>query len=497
MLVSIRSHLFIGLLAGLVCVSSGPPRAYAADTQTANTTTTTPSRLNILLITADDLNYDTPGFAGGIAGVTPNIDRLASESMRVEHAHVTIAVCMPSRSVLMTGRYPHRNGAKGFNRIHRDVPTLQESLRAAGYLNGIMGKVRHLAPQRKFCWDTVVTWDRLGKGRDPALYYKHAKNFFEKSKQAGKLFFLMANSHDPHRPFAGSEQEKIFLKRWRKQQPDLTITDPSRWYQPDEIKIPGFLPDIPNVRREIAQYYSSVGRCDETVGQILRALKETGFEKNTLVMFLSDNGMAFPFAKTNCYLTSTRTPWLVRWPGKVKPGTADTQHMISGIDYMPTILEAAGLAQIEGMDGHSFLPLLVGESQSERTHVFTVFNTTAARKHYPMRCIQSRKFGYLFNAWSDGETVFKNESQSGLTFKAMQAAAKTDEQIAARVRLFRYRVPQEFYDFEKDPCARKNLIDDPAYQAEIKKLQTEMLNIMTSTDDPLLDQFKKRVLGDQ
>ena len=94
--------------------------------------------------------------------------------------------------------------------------------------------------------------------------------------------------------------------------------------------MPGFLPDLPNVRKEMAQYYSSAHRCDETVGEVLRALKESGLEDSTLVMFLSDNGISMPFGKSNCYLTSTRTPWLVRWPGKVKPGAGGSRALHLG-----------------------------------------------------------------------------------------------------------------------------------------------------------------------
>src|SRR5262245_37101288 len=114
------------------------------------------SRPNILLITADDMNFDTPAFAGGkVDGITPNLDRLASEGIYFKQARVTVAVCQPSRSVLMTGRYPHRNGAVGFNPINDGVPTLGEQLRAAGYVNGIFAKVPHLAPIPRMCWDTI------------------------------------------------------------------------------------------------------------------------------------------------------------------------------------------------------------------------------------------------------------------------------------------------------------------------------------------------------
>lgn len=270
-----------------------------ADTAAAKRPATRP---NILLITADDLNYDSVGVYGSkVADITPNIDRLARQGMRFDHGHVTIAVCQPSRSVLMTGRYPHRNGARGFQPIHADVPTLTETLRESGYINGILGKTKHLAPATKFAWDVSVTREALGEGRDPKRYFAEVSRFFAQAKQRNKPFFLMANSHDPHRPFAGSQQER--RQNDRSGQKQHKFPGASRMYGPDEVRVPGFLPDLPDVRKEIAQYFTSVHRCDETVGQILRALEESGMADNTFVLFVSDNGMALPFAKTNVYLS--------------------------------------------------------------------------------------------------------------------------------------------------------------------------------------------------
>jgi N-sulfoglucosamine sulfohydrolase len=297
----------------------------------------------------------------------------------------------------------------------------------------------------------------------------------------------MANSHDPHRPFHGSLQEKNKFKNKLKD-----ITPPSRVYREEEICVPGFLPDIPEVRKEIAQYYSSVLRCDDTVGAVLRALGESDLERNTLTMFLSDHGMPLPFAKTNCYLHSTRTPWIARWPGKIKPGKVDKRHFISGIDFMPTILDAAGLDAPAGMDGNSFLPVLLGKKQIFRKQVFTQFHQTSARNRYPMRCVQNKRFGYIFNPWSDDERVFKNESQSGLTFKAMQAAAKTNPKIAGRVKMFQYREVEEFYDFANDPDALNNLSNNPKYKKELDKMRKELLNWMKQTNDPALEAFENR-----
>ena len=431
------------------------------------------------------MNYDSPGCFGSITpGITPNIDSIADEGVSFRNAHVTIAVCMPSREVLMTGRYPYRNGGEGFEPIMGDIPTLQESLHGAGYLNGILGKESHLAPVEKFCWDQLTPMQQLGRGRDPKLYYKYADHFLKTARKEGRPFFLMANSHDPHRPFAGSDQER---NKWGDDRPAF-----SRSVNIEEVEVPGFLPDIPEVRKEIAEYYTSVYRCDETVGMILQALDDNGFSDETMVMFLSDNGMALPFAKTNCYLNSTKTPWLVRWPGHVKRGVEDKSSMISGVDFMPTVLEATGLPGIDGLDGCSKVSLLHGENRSEEDRVFTEFHETAANRRYPMRCVQSSRYGYIINFWSDGRTVFQNESQGGRTFRAMQEAAASDESIESRVRLFQYRVQEEFYDFGKDPNGLDNLIDDQDQIERIDRFREVLLDKMQRTGDPATAAFGSR-----
>jgi N-sulfoglucosamine sulfohydrolase len=451
---------------------------------------------NVLLITADDLNCDSVGaFACRVPDVTPNIDRLAANGLRFEHAHVTIAVCQPCRSVLFTGRYPHRNGAEGFQPIRRDVPTLTEQTRQAGYLNGIMAKVPHLAPQFKFCWDVVVPAEELGVGRDPQLYHDRAKAFFEQADAVGKPFFLMANSQDPHRPFAGSAQEGGRVAgrpnaRRPRQQPTKFPPAP-RTYKPEEVTVAGFLPDLPDVRQEMAEYFTSVHRADAIVGAVLKALDETGHADDTLVVFLSDHGMALPFAKTNCYRHSTRTPLVVRLPGVTKPGSVEATHMVSGIDLMPTVLDVLGLPPVQGVDGRSFAPLLRGEPQDGRDHVYTVFHQTSGQNRYEMRSLVTPRFGLVYNAWADGQTVFRNESQAGLTMKAMRAAALKDPEIAARVELFVHRVPQELYDYQADPDALRNLVDDPRHRATADMLRQKMADVMRHIEDPLRERFTR------
>ncbi|BDD09735.1 heparan N-sulfatase [Fulvitalea axinellae] len=449
--------------------------------------------LNILLITADDLNYNSVGaFGSKIDDITPNLDRLASQGKVFNDAHVTIAVCQPSRGVLMTGKYPHRNGIPGFHKTNiPDLPTLPEELQKGGYAIGLLGKMHHSSPKSDIQWDVQLDgFGSLGLGRDPERYYEECLTFLNKSKEAGKPFFLMANSHDPHRPFALSDQEQWAIngKYWNGKVP----RKPSRVYKPEEVNVPDFLPDLQQVRLEMAEYYTSVHRLDETVGRILDALEESGMADNTLVMFLSDNGMAFPFAKTNCYLNSTRTPWIVRWPGVVKAGTSDSDHGISGVDYMATVLDAVGLPEPSSMDGHSFLPLLEGDKQEGREFVYTQFNETSARRRFTMRCVQDGNFGYIFSPWSDGKLAFKNESQHGRTFKAMRAAADSLPEVATRVKLFENRVVEEFYDLKNDPDALKNLANDPLYKQEKERFEKALEKWMVEMEDPALEAFRKR-----
>lgn len=445
---------------------------------------------NILLLLADDMNYNTINcFGCPVDDISPNLDKLASQGIRFDNAHVTIAVCQPSRQCLLTGLYPHHNGALGFDPIREDVTTLPEVLREHGYYNGILGKTKHCMPEHKFAWDYFNNVQNPENcfGRSPYIYGREAAKFFQEAKEAGKPFFFMANSHDPHRPFAGSEDELTRFFGFN--------TYASRYYRPEEAWVPGFLPDLPDVRRELAQYYSSCHRCDESLGAVLNALDESGMAEDTLVIFMSDNGMAFPFSKANCYLNSTKTPFIARWPGHIPAGQWDKEHYIAGVDYTATILEALGLSDALETDGRSYLPLLLGQEQGDRDTVFTQFNTTAAKGSFPMRCVQSRHWGYIFNAWADGQTLFKNEAKTGLTYKAMKAASEHDPEVARRTNFFDYRCREEFYDFDADPDALHNLIDEPKHQAQIQQFREQLLAFMEESEDPVTPEYRRIVFA--
>lgn len=437
--------------------------------------------MNVLLLTVDDMNADTPGCFGGPAEATPTVDALAASGMRFGRAHVSIAICQPSRSVLMTGRFPHRNGAEGFQPIADDVPLLTDALRAAGYRCGILGKVSHLAPIERFAWDLAVDQSDLGLGRDPERYREAARRFLT----GDGPWFLMCNAHDPHRPFHGGDDEVAQFGESLRE-----AARPSHVFEEGDWPAPGFLPDLEPVRREVAQYLSSSRRADDVVAAVLEEVVAAGFEDDTVVLFLSDNGMSFPFAKANCYLHSTRTPLVVRWPGVTNPGTVDDEHYVAGIDLLPTICDLLDLAIPDGVDGRSFVPLLRGERQSGRDGVHTVFHETVFKKRYEMRCVQDRAGGYIWNAWSDGSDVYLADNMMGLTWRALNTAGSGDAAIAARVEHYSHRVPEELYDFERDEDALVNLVDDSTRADLLARKRAELRAWMERTGDPLLPRYE-------
>jgi N-sulfoglucosamine sulfohydrolase len=308
-----------------------------------------------------------------------------------------------------------------------------ELLAGLDYHCGIIDKVGHLSPVAKYRWAKTYGAVETGNGRNPGRFGNFAAEFIREAQAAGRPFFLMANSRDPHRPFAGSQQERQYIeaprnrdeRNWASPEALALMVEPSRRFLPAEVTVPGFLPDVPDLREEVADYYSSVRRCDDTVGELLRALDETGAADNTVVIFLSDNGMAFPFAKFSCYLNGTRTPLIVRWPGRVRPNTVNAE-MIGGVDLAPTLLAAAGLTPPAAMEGLSFLPLLDGREQEGRERVFTAFYVTALAEQVPTRAVQERRYGYIFNRWADGATQCQDEAHKGLALQAMIQAARTD-----------------------------------------------------------------------
>jgi N-sulfoglucosamine sulfohydrolase len=440
-------------------------------------------RLNVLLFTADDLDRNSLGcYGSGVPDISPNIDHFASEGCIYSKAYVNAAISAPSRAIIATGLYGHNSSVMGFMKMKEDntAPLLMEILKENGFMVGVLSKVSHSTPKADFKWDYTIESEDLGYGRSPSRYYRYTKTFFDECKASGKPFYLMVNSEDPHRPY--QTPDGVFRKN---------AEAPSRYYSPDEAEVPDFIPDLPLVRKELSYYYNSVKRLDDTFGMVMKALEESGLKEKTLVIFISDNGIAIPFAKCNVYYASNRTPWIVRWPGVISPGSRDDRNYISEVELTPTILDAVKIETPARFDGRSQLRLYTRGAGSGNKMVYTQIDNKISGGPVPMRSVQNTDFVYIYNPWSDGERIYTNNNE-GLTMKAMEEAARTDTIIAARVKLFRVRVPEEYYDLTSDPGCTVNLISDPAYTGDIAKARKAMLRFMKQSDDPVRELFVNR-----
>ncbi|MEM9480094.1 MAG: sulfatase [Verrucomicrobiota bacterium] len=436
---------------------------------------------NILLITVDDMSCDSVGsFGCALEGTTPHMDKLASEGLKFEHAHVQVGNCFPSRNVLLSGRYPHTSGVEGFYQIRDfDFPVMNDILQKAGFFTGIRGKVGHSTPYTPYPWSADLTILPDGKKanlKDVESYYTSTKAGIATAVKEGKPFFINVNISDPHKPFwyPGDKHPA------------------SRIYTADEVPIPGFLFDDPKVREELALYYTSVRRADDCVGATLRALEESGLSDGTIVMFLSDHGMPLPFAKTQLYHHSTRTPWIVRWPGVTTAGASDAEHMISAVDFVPTVCEILGLEIPKGVNGRSFAALLKGEKEEGWDYVFKEYNENSGGNRHPIRGVESKEYLYLFNPWADGERAFKTATQGTMTYRRMKELAPMRPDIAARLDLFDHRVVEELYHVGNDPDCLVNLIDDPAHKEGADKMRASLHDWMEETNDHALEAFEAR-----
>jgi N-sulfoglucosamine sulfohydrolase len=434
-----------------------------------------PQRLNLLIVTADDMNADSPGWMGNKLGATPHLDAFAAGCHRFVNSHVSAPICQPSRSALMTGRVPHRNGALGFNPVNADVPTLVEVLATAGYFTAAVNKVQHMAPREKFLWDLHLD----GSGKNPKAFGEHVARCLKAAADSKKPVFLNANITDPHRPFPGGDRKKAAKAEGAAVEP----------YAPADVTVPSFLEDVPDVRREVAEYYTGVRRFDRSFGELLAAVKAADRADDTLIVFLSDHGMSFPFSKASVYRNGTWSPVLLKWPGM--PAAATHSEFVSSVDLVPTVLDVLGVKHPTGLDGRSWLPLMKGETQSDRDFVVTHVNTVSSGKSYPQRCVRTKAAALMFHAWADGTTHFRVEAMSGRSYAALAAAGMTDPRIKARVDQFVVGTPLAFYDLTTDPDERQNLIADPSRRPEIDRLADLLLAHMEKTKDPQLDAFRK------
>jgi N-sulfoglucosamine sulfohydrolase len=457
---------------------------------TAASSTIAAPKLNLLYITADDMNYDSAGWMGSKMGATPNLDALASASHRFVNSHVTVPICQPGRQAMMTGLVPHRSGGLGFNPINSGTPTLVTLLKSAGYFTAAVNKHSHMKPDAEFPWDVKLE----GSGKNPPLFRQQMDDLFKQVAESKKPFFINANIQDPHRPFPGGgaaeEGTAAATKKNKKGKKAVTTNENlARTYKPEEVTVPDFLEDIPLVRKEVAQYYNGVARVDVNLKGILEALKASGHEQDTVVLFMSDHGMSFPFSKATVYYNGTRSPVILKWPGM--PAAAAHEEFVSSVDILPTLLEILEVGKPPVLDGRSWLPLVRGEKQPDRHYVITHVNTVSSGKSFPQRCVRTKEWALMFHEWPNGKPYFRVEAMGGLSFNALAEAAKTDKRVEGRVNQLLIGTKLALYNERADGAERNNLISDSKYRGEVDQLSKLLLAHMEKTSDPQLENFKK------
>ncbi len=461
------------------------------------------TRPNIALIVADDHGLDALGSYGNPVIKTPHLDALAADGTRFTHAFCTTASCSPSRSVILSGQQNHRNGMYGlqhdehhfqsFDRV-KGLPVL---LADAGYRTARIGKF-HVGPESSYAFQTVLSG---GAANDPATIGRSPVEMAERTReviesQDTRPFFLYFASDDPHRANAVLPSGKPTFDTYP--QPNsfgnrpagYPAIDPVR-YRPSDVRVPAYLPDTPACRAELAEYYQAVSRLDQGVGRLIALLKAVGHYENTLILYLSDNGAAFPGAKTTLYDPGMRLPLIVRAPGRQHPGAVQSA-MVSWADLTPTLLDVAGVtADPTQFDGRSFRAALDGATVSGWDTVFASHTLHEVTMYYPMRVVRTRQHKLIVNLASALPYPFALDLIKSPTWIS---ATKSGGQLYGRrsIDKFIQRPRLELYDLDRDPDEVTNLADLPAHAALQADLVTQLQEFQTTTKDPWLHLWSRR-----
>jgi N-sulfoglucosamine sulfohydrolase len=481
-----------------------------------------PQRPNFLLIVADDLNFDSVGFMGGVApNVTPNIDRLAAERQVFTRTYAAVSVWQPSRQAMLSGKYPPNYGSVGFNPMKEGTRTVVTNLRDANYLTASFYKLGHMQPDSSFPWnmtdDNTFIKGRIGTkaiGRAPTLLAEATRATIAAATKANQPFFLVINSADSHRPFPGDRTMAGLADR-------EMIENPSRIYRPNEVTLPAPLPDLPEARVDVARYAYAVRRLDDTVGRCLNVLEKMNVVNHTIALFVSDNGMPMPFGKFETYRDSIRGPLIIRWPGRLAPAMDDTS-LVSLTDVAPTMLDMADAPPLpDDIDGKSLLPLIRNKNLVWRDvvvgtryddiyygHLITRSRETAEgaarvnaggshnrgtmKRTMNKRGITDGVYHYIYNHFYEPKN---NRTRAipydnGMILAAMEVAvAGGDLALFDRLDFYLYRAQEEFYNTRIDPGSEKNLIGEESLRPQIVKLQQALLDWMIRTNDPVVRDF--------
>jgi len=411
---------------------------------------------NILFLVADDAGAADYGCYGHPTLKTPNIDKLAAEGVRFTQAILTSSSCSPSRTSILSGQYAHSIGTEDMHVPMPDsIKILPHFLQQKGYFTGSMFKT-HFGPhaEKQFQW------------------YSNNPNGFPEflNKSKNTPFFMWMGFDDPHRPYNENEYNAPF--------------------NPADVTVPPYLADTPKSRKDLANYYSEISRLDEQIGRVMAELERRGLIKNTLIVFLSDNGSPFPGAKGTLYDTGVQTPLIMSWPGKIRAGQ-EYNGLVSSIDLAPTILDIASVPVPTEMKGQSMSPLFSGKGSYTRKYAFSERNWHGIDEH--IRSVRTTEFKLITNEYTGFPHGTPSDLADSPSWKDLFALKQDEKLTASQARIFRYPRPaKELYDIRTDPFEMNNLAARPEYESVLKEMTDALHQWEVSTRDVSVDAHLKK-----
>ena len=438
--------------AGLAAASLAAPKTLFAGEKLKR-------KANMVLYVVDDQGTGDAGCYGNSVIKTPGLDTLAHEGTRFTHGFCTTASCSASRSVILTGQYNHATGQYGHEHsFHHfvsfpDIKTLPVLLGNTGYRTISAGKY-HVAPEEAYRFGQYI------KTSSPRQMADDCKKVI--AAEDDKPFFLYFCTVEPHRPFKREGADT---------------------FDPDDVIVPPYLPDTPACRQELAKYYGSVQRTDSGLVRLIEILKETGRWDDTMIIYISDNGIAFPGAKTTLYEPGMRLPCVVRNPFAENKGVV-TNAMVTWADITPTILDFAGaLTGASDFHGRSFLRVLEEENPKGWDEIYASHTFHEITMYYPMRVVRTRKYKLIWNIAHGLDYPFASDLWESATWQDI--LKRGEKYYAGRsVDAYIHRPKFELYDLQNDPGEIKNLADEPKYGKVLNELKEKLKAFQKRTNDP-------------